>query len=127
MAVGEHDVLAFAVDLPEFRERIVRRAADAILRVVILVRIERIEKNSSAFRPRRVAAQDKIRGKLDFSAFDGSKTAGGNERGVAAVEIIERALILRGQLRVAGAIINIGVSDGGKNLFHPTGFSASAG
>ena len=39
MAVGEHDILAFAVDLPVFRDVGAGRAADAILRVIVLVRV----------------------------------------------------------------------------------------
>jgi hypothetical protein len=45
MAVGEHDVLALAVNLPEFRDVRVRRAAHAILRVIVLVRVQRVECN----------------------------------------------------------------------------------
>jgi len=63
MAVGEHYILSPAVDLPVFCQRRIRRATDAILRVIILVRILRIKKNRPAFRSRRVAAQDKRRGK----------------------------------------------------------------
>ena len=61
MAVGEHDVLAAAVDLPEFSQRIVRRASDAVLRVVVLIRIERVKNYPAVHSSRRVAAQDKRR------------------------------------------------------------------
>ena len=94
MAVGEHEVLSLAVNLPVFRNRRVSRAAHAILRIVILVGIQRIELHSGAvvFGSRRVAAQHKGRGKLNGGNFDGSEMTlrrvarGSDERRIAAVE-----------------------------------------
>ncbi len=48
MAIGEKDILAERMDLPEFIGRTVGRTADAILRVVIFIGIQRI-KNAAVF------------------------------------------------------------------------------
>jgi hypothetical protein len=65
MAVGEHEILTFAVDLPVFGQRWIGCAPNAILRVIILVRVLRIELQSGgvAFGSRRIATQNKSRWK----------------------------------------------------------------
>ena len=61
VAIGEHHVLAFGVNLPEFRDRLIRRAAHAILRVIILVRIERIEMQRPTRNATRIPAEHECR------------------------------------------------------------------
>ena len=75
VAVGEHHILTFAVNLPVFRYGWIRRAAYAILRVIILVRVLRIKLQSGAagFGSRRVAAQDKSRGNKIEVLLTGAK------------------------------------------------------
>ena len=48
MTIGEHHVLALRVNLPKFRDRIIGRAAHAILAVIILVGIERIKMQAAS-------------------------------------------------------------------------------
>lgn len=65
MAIGEHDILALAMNLPEFCQRGIGRTAYAVLRIIILVRIQQVKLQTCAiiFGSRRVAAQDICRGK----------------------------------------------------------------
>jgi len=59
MTVGKHEVLAFPVNLPYFRYGGIGRPAHAILRVIILVRVQGIEMQCAAADPRRITTQDK--------------------------------------------------------------------
>jgi hypothetical protein len=73
VAVSEQDVLSQAVDLPDFKRRAIVRSANAILCVIILVRIQRIkriERARGSLNARRVAAQDISRGKRNGRAID---------------------------------------------------------
>src|ERR1035441_4685445 len=110
MAVGEENVLALGVNLPTFKRRAIGRAADTILRVIVLVRVQRVKHSAAG-----VAAQNISRGQGDGRAFDRGKTVGYYIGCAVTVEIVERPLFRRRQLHVSGTIVGVRAADLGKN------------
>ena len=129
VAVGEHYVLAFVVNLPDLERRAVCRTADAILGVVILVSVQRvkwIDGTGRGLHARRIAAQNEGRGIHDPGTFDRCKRFSLAKGSVAPVEIIERPLQDQGQLHIARTPIRVRIPNVGEDLLHPTGFARAA-
>src|ERR1700734_4316797 len=104
-SIAEQDILSKGMDLPEFERRAISRAADAILRVIVLVRVQWVKIFTVFIRglvgnAAGIARQD-ISGRVfKGRGVDRGKTAGGHERRADTVEIIERSLHVRGQLHI---------------------------
>src|ERR1039458_4632996 len=92
MAVGEENVLALGMNLPEFKRRAIGRAADTILRVIVLVCVQRVKRSAAGQTgyAAGVAAQNISRGQCDSRAFDRGKIGDRHIGRTVAVEIVER-------------------------------------
>src|ERR1035437_6678624 len=116
VAVGKKDVLTLAVRLPFLPRHSIGRAADAILRIIILVTVV-------GTKIQRVARQNVGRAKSDSRAFNRIEMridwVGRDVGGTRAVKIIERRLLRLRQQLVRRTVIDVRVLDEGKNLLHP--------
>ena len=112
MSIGEKDVLTLAMRLPFLPRKPVGRAADTILRVIILVGIGRLK-------IQRVAGQHISGRKQNPCGVHRRVIIGNDTRRPRAVEIIEKGLLRLRHKPVRRAMINIRVLDAGNNLLHP--------